>query len=180
MKMRKVILAMAVTGALAGYAEDSYLYWMIGDDGTDAAIEYNAVQVRAFETAATGDSSGSYLNLYYGNGAAVGDTLISKADATSGLALYAALAASSGPAFSYVVELFNDDVKVGQSESIFFTEAMAQNFVATVMSTGTFPALASWSAGGFSPVPEPTSGVLVLLGAAVLSLRRKSTGECVS
>ena len=168
---------MAVLGAFAASADDSYLYWMVDtDDGTAAKFDYDTVQVRAFETAA-GVDSGSYLTLYYGNGAAVGGTSVGKDLATSGLPFYASLASVMGPSFSYVVELFNDGAKVGQSESLFFTDAMAENYVAFATSTGNLPAMATWMAGGFSAVPEPNSAVLVLLGCAALALRRKKAEE---
>ena len=172
--MRK-LMAMAIVAlcAFAAQADDSYLYWMVNtDDGTAAKFDYDTVQVRAYETAA-GVDSGNYLTLYYGNGAAVGGVAVGGDLAISGLPFYASLASAMGPSFSYVVELFNDGAKVGQSESLLFTEAMAKNYVATVTSTGSFPGMATWSAGGFSAAPEPNSAVLLLLGCAALALRRK-------
>ena len=170
--MKKCFLMMAVLGACAALADDSYLYWMVDtDDGTAAKFDYDTVQVRAFETAA-GVDSGNYLTLYYGNGNEAGMS-VAAGVATAGLPFYASLASAMGPSFSYVVELFNDGAKVGQSESLLFTEAMAKNYVATVTSTGSFPGMATWSAGGFSAAPEPNSAVLLLLGCAALALRRK-------
>ena len=164
---------MVVLGAFAASADDSYLYWMVDTtDGTLAKFDYDTVQVRAFETEA-GVDSGSYLTLYYGNGAAVGGTSVGKDLATAGLPFYASLASVAGPSFSYVVELFNDGTLVGQSESLLFTDAMTKNYVATVTSTGSFPAMASWAAGGFSAVPEPNSAFLLALGFVALALRRK-------
>ena len=177
--MRKLMaMAIVALGVFAASADDSYLYWMVNtDDGTAAKFTYDAVQVRACETA-SGVDSGSYLTLYYGNGAAVGGEGLSvgKDLATSGLSFYASLASAMGSSFSYVVELFHDGAKVGQSESLFFTDAMAENYVAFATSTGTLPAMATWMAGGFSAVPEPNSAVLLLLGCAALALRRKQAG----
>lgn len=172
--MRKLMaMAIVALSAFAASADDSYLYWMVNtDDGTAAKFTYDTVQVRAYETAA-GVDSGSYLTLYYGNGAAVGGTSVGKDLATSGLPFYASLASAMGSSFSYVVELFHDGAKVGQSESLFFTDAMAENYVAFATSTGTLPAMATWMAGGFRVVPEPNSAVLLLLGCAALALRRK-------
>ena len=168
---------MAVLGAFAASADDSYLYWMMNtDDGTAAKFEYDAVQVRAYETAA-GVDSGNYLTLYYGNGNEAG-TSLDAGVATMGLPFYASLASAMGSSFSYVVELFHDGAKVGQSESIFFNDAMAENYVAFATSAGNLPAMGTWMAGGFSAVPEPNSALMLLLGCAVLALRRKSQRNC--
>lgn len=173
--MRMLVLMTMVLGAFAAFADDSYLYWMVDtDDGTAGEISYDSVRVRAFET--DGGVDKGYLTLYYGNGAAVGGDYpnsVGKDLATAGLPFYASLASVAGSSFSYVVELFNDGALVGQSESLLFTDAMAQNYVATVTSTGTFPAMASWAAGGYSSVPEPNSALLIVLGCAALALRRK-------
>ena len=175
--MRKLMaMAIVALGAFAVRAEDSYLYWMIDTtDGRAEKITYDAVQVRAFETSAGVDSAGTYLTLYYGNGNEAGMS-VSPGAATSGLALYASLASSAGSAYSYVVELFHDGTKVGQSTSLVFTEAMAQSFVSTMTPTGGFPGLSVWAAGSFGAVPEPNSALLVLVGCALLGLRRKRIG----
>jgi len=154
--------------AFAALGDDSYLYWMIGDDETEASFTYNTVKVRA----KTEEGASSYLNLYYGNGVAVGGTSVSKDDATSGLPFYASLAGSAGSSYSYVVELFNDSALVGLSSTLLYSDAIANSYVATVTSTGTFPAMATWEAGSFV-VPEPNSAILLLLGCAAMLLKRR-------
>ena len=177
--MRSVLLAMAVMGAFAASAvEESYLYWMIDTtDGTAGQFTYDTVQVRAFETDAGIDSEGTALTLYYGNGNAAGE-YVGAGAATSGLSLYAGLASTSGSSFSYVVELFNDGAKVGRSGPLAFSDAMARSYISTVSSYGGgVPAMGTWSAGGFTAVPEPNSALLLLLGCAALGLRRRKAGE---
>ena len=180
--MRSILLAMAVMGAFAATAvEESYLYWMIDTtDGTAAQFTYDSVQVRAFETAAGIDSEGTALTLYYGNGnvAAGEPSYVSDVAATSGLSLYAGLASTSGSSFSYVVELFNDGAKVGRSGPLAFSDAMAKSYISTVSSYGGgVPAMGTWSAGGFTAVPEPNSALLLILGCAALGLRRRKARE---
>ena len=177
--MRSVLLAMAVMGAFAASAvEESYLYWMIDTtDGTAGQFTYDQVQVRAFETDAGIDSEGTALTLYYGNGNAAGK-YVGAGAATSGLSLYAGLASTSGSSFSYVVELFNDGAKVGRSGPLAFSDAMARSYISTVSSYGGgVPAMGTWSAGGFTAVPEPNSALLLILGCAALGLRRRKAKE---
>lgn len=177
--MRSILLAMAVMGAFAASAvEESYLYWMIDTtDGTAGQFTYDTVQIRAFETAAGIDSEGTALTLYYGNGNAAGE-YVGAGAATSGLSLYAGLASTSGSSFSYVVELFNDGAKVGRSGPLAFSDAMAKSYISTVSSYGGgVPAMGTWSAGGFTAVPEPNSALLLILGCAALGLRRRKAGE---
>ena len=179
--MKGILFALAMMGAFAASAvEESYLYWMIDTtDETLGQITYDTVQVRAYETTADGlAAEGTPLTLYYGNGnvAAGEPSSVSWTAATAGMALYASLASYSG-GYSYVVELFNEGAKVGRSESLTFTQAVAENFIATVSAHGTIPAMAPWAAGGFTAVPEPNSALLLLLGCAALGLRRKKAKE---
>ena len=174
--MMGVVLAGVLGAFSASAADESFLYWMVNtSDGTAGKIEYDTVQVRAFKTD-DGVDSGSALTLYYGNGSAypVGEAgkFVSADDAAAGLPFYASLADSYGSSYSYVVELFNDSVKVGESAPLLYTEAMAKN-IAYVTSAGTIPASAVWSAGGFTAVPEPNSALLVILGCVALALRRR-------
>ena len=178
--MRSILLAMAVMGAFAASAvEESYLYWMI--DTTDETLNqftYNKVMVCAYETTADGlEAEGTPLTLYYGNGNAAGE-YVGAGAATSGLSLYAGLASTSGSSFSYVVELFNDGAKVGRSGPLAFSDAMAKSYISTVSSYGGgVPAMGTWSAGGFTAVPEPNSALLLILGCAALGLRRRKARE---
>ena len=171
---RLTMIALALTLAHAASAEESYLYWMVGEDAA-GDIQYDAVAVSAF----TGDdvASGSLLTLYYGNGNPVGGTLVDGDSATSGLPLYASLGILMGENYSYVVELFLGNELVGQSEALGYASATSAGNIATATSAGSLPGLATWSPASFRSVPEPTSALLALLGFAALALRRKKAGE---
>ena len=167
--MRKLMMmAIAALCAHAASAEDSYLYWMVGEDAAKD-FTYDAVAVSAF----TGDDAGSLLTLYYGNGNPVDGKKLAWDSNYSGLPLYASLTGVADSSYSYVVELFNDSVKVGQSASLLYTDAMARNYVELMTTAGTLPVMSTWSAGGFTAVPEPNSAMLVILGCAALALRRR-------
>ena len=167
---RLMTFALALTLAHAASAEDSYLYWMVGEDAA-GGIQYDAVAVSAF----TGDDAGSLLTLYYGNGNPVVESdgkFVGKDSATSGLPLYASLGNLMGENYSYVVELFLGNELVGQSEVLGYASAMSAGNIATATSAGSLPGLATWSPASFRSVPEPTSALLALLGFAALALRR--------
>ena len=171
--MMGVVLAGVLGAFSVSAADESFLYWMVDtSDGTADKITYDSVQVRAFKTDDGVDSPGSVLTLYYGNAIEAG-TYVSAEDAIAGLPFYASLATSYGSSYSYVVELFNDSVKVGQSATLLYTDAMARNYVELMTTAGTLPVMSTWSAGGFTAVPEPNSAMLVILGCVALALRRR-------
>lgn len=170
--MMGVVLAGVLGAFSVSAADESFLYWMVDTDAT-TDFTYNKVQVRAFETAAGIDSEGSVLTLYYGNAIEAG-TSVSADDVAGGLPFYASLADSYTEGYSYVIELFNDSVKVGRSDTpLAYTTAAAQGYIAQMTSAGTLPAMSTWMAGGFTAVPEPNSAMLVILGCAALALRRR-------
>ena len=171
---KTMMMGMILAGVLGAFsvsaADESYLYWMVDTDATKD-FTYDAVKVCAYT--GTDVDSGSALTLYYGNGNVAGDSVSkTKVDAAGGLPFYASLATAYGSSYSYVVELFYGDAKVGQSDPLLYTDAMA-NYVQTTMLAGTIPASAVWSAGSFTAVPEPNSALLVILGCAALALRRR-------
>lgn len=170
--MMGVVLAGVLGAFSASAADESFLYWMVDtSDGTADKITYDSVQVRAFKTDDGVDSPGSVLTLYYGNAIEAG-TYVSAEDAIA-LPFYASLATSYTDGYSYVIELFNDSVKVGRSDPLAYTTAAAQEYIVQMTSAGTIPGSAVWSAGGFTAVPEPNSAMLVILGCVALALRRR-------
>lgn len=163
--MKKAFLAMAILGAMAASAADSYLYWMVGDD----APSYSYARVRDLA-----DSSESgYLTLYdSGYQALSGGTKADKTTITEaqewGDSLLAGLL-STDLTKSYIVELYNERGNfVAQSSAI--TGSALANYIA---SGSMAPAMGgAWAASSFA-IPEPSSGLLMLVGCAVLGLRRR-------
>ena len=161
--MKKAVVVAALLGAMVASAEDSYLYWMVGN----LAPEYDVAKVRDSTT-------GTYLNLYdeYLNAFSPA-TQVSATDVLDasehGENLYASLAnlsASDLAKASFIVELFNDGNFVGQSEAIPYSSTYVY------YGGSSTPPATAWAASGFA-VPEPNSGVLLLIGCAVLGLRRR-------
>lgn len=174
MKALKAIAAIAVAAsALSASADvDSYLYWMVGDADTGANVTYDTTYVSGggsvdYDYAMIKISGeDSYLTLYNTEGSLGTDILDKGVTAAAGF--------SSSPAFSsFLVELYaerpegEDDVMVGWT-TLPYSTAMA-NYVyrdpTAAGSTGVFTVS--------QVIPEPTSGLLLLLGLSGLALRRR-------
>ncbi len=158
--MKKALLLVGLLGATTAFAEDSYLYWMVGDP---TPASYTVARVRDTAT-------DRYLTVYDDTGS-IGED-VSKAIIDSyktyapGEGLYASLAsASSSPASSFIVELWSGDTFVAQS--------LPQQYLSQYITPGGIaPAATVWAASSFA-IPEPNSAMLMLVGMAALGLRRR-------
>lgn len=165
--MKNFLSALLISGALMASADDSYLYWMIGDTYPYSASDYTTVRVKATDTS----DDVSYLYLYGPGGDALNAQTVSStainALKSDGQALYAKLA-SDKTYSSFVVELLNGSDFVAQSDTLSYSQALAQ-FITTNNSIS-LPTM--WAATSFA-IPEPNSAMLMLVGMAVLGLRRR-------
>jgi len=167
--MKKTLIRSCLSVALALCAQAAmaeYLYFLVGDE-SGAAPTYNDAQV-AYSYATvkmTGaDSESSYLSLYEGG-----------ATEPSGVAM---MAGSTDPAYAmlpndyanystFLFELW--DATNGRVAWQRYSLASASSDGHIVGGTGQGTAL-----NVTTVVPEPAGGVLVLLGMAVLAMRRKT------
>lgn len=172
--MKKLIALCAVALSLGAFADDSYLYWMVGEelswtveDGQTAPTEYNTVRIGVIT--ASDQWQRGYLTMYTSDGQSASSADISSGWASSG---YAALGGYASEGYSYYIELLNDNEFVGRSTD--YLSYSAAKDLLTSLSDQINPASA-WSVTSFTtaPVPEPTSGMLLLFGLAGLALRRK-------
>jgi len=163
--MKRLFSVLAIFWATAAVAEDSWLYWMLGDTSGQT---YNKVTVRGF---ADGDSTGDQLLLYYDSATplSTGDYVDGSnlnAMKSFGVGLYAKLATS--PTYSsFIIELWNDSSFVAQSETL--SAAMAAAHIETGNSLAQ---MAAWAPVSYA-IPEPNSAMLLLVGCAALALRRR-------
>ena len=157
--MKKALFVAALIGSMVASADtDSYLYWMIGS----GAPSYKYAKVRAI------DNTTTWLNNYYdfgtdSIGTEVSDTVIASQAAWDD-GIWAGVDSSALPS-SIVIELYNDSGFVAQSVLSGLDGYIYKGGTGTPVST---PAMATSFA-----IPEPSSGLLMLVGFAVLGLRRR-------
>ena len=169
MKRFALIIVSVAAAVLAGRATaaDAYLYFMVSDaqfkSGQEADFDYATVRF---------EDSDSYLSLYNTGGTAAGtkvssDGHNSTAMAELGFGYYAGFSGNAS-ALTFLVELWesgNDGTLVAY-----------QTFAGSEIMEHIF---GSANAGGSSPltvtavVPEPSCGILLLLGLSAIALRRK-------
>lgn len=161
-------------------AEESYLYWMIDPDAISLLGNRWSVTPAdnmTVKVMATDGSSGEALLLYYG-GESAGSPGVSQVTGTAvefnrsagNVGFYASLGKYFGDGYSYYVEIFNSGNSVMTTESISYNEAVSGGYVANFNAGQGLSGMAiPWMA----PAPEPNSALLLLLGCAVLGLKRK-------
>ena len=160
------ILSVLLTLAAVGAARADYLYWMI--DGSSLELEGESFGDYAFARVKDLQSD-TWLSVYDGTGSKTSATAADKATVTSGPMLWGDFdTASSSPDRTFLFELYNDDREVVAWQTVplsLLVDNIGSNFR---------PAFVPYVLT--SVVPEPTGGMLVLIGAAMLALRRRH--EC--
>ena len=170
MKRFVLFLAFAVAG-LALSAEEAYslLYWMVEEDPS-AAIPFEYAHVVAVKEG----EAAQYLRLYDADSGQVmqstDQAAIDGGHATPATYGYLPGEVAAWSGYSFFIELLNDDGGVLGTSKQFprSYSSLESSIIKTISDQPTV-----WRQSSFEAVPEPTSGLLMLLGVAVLSLRRK-------
>lgn len=162
--MKHLLFGLVVAAAVAVHAEDSYLYWMVGD----TSYEYDSANLIA-------STSGSWSWTERANFVGSASSADIAAAKGFGDGIYSSIASYSGDSYTYFIELIEGSKVVAYS-----TTGLAYKDVSSYLSSLTQfdPGASSlWTASSFAtaPIPEPTSGIMLLLGVAVLALRRRRT-----
>ena len=161
--MKKLILSLALLSS-AVVSADSYLYWMV-----DTSSDYAYARILT--------PTDNYLTIYdqgfdYAYNEAGGASGVSKSTVTdfanNDEGFFASLNGIDVASSTFIIELYNDSGKF-ISQSTLSGSAAAQYVYKG--GTSAVPATA-WSASSFA-IPEPSSGLLMLVGCAVLGLRRR-------
>ncbi len=178
--MKKAIFVLPIV-LIALSSDAAYLNWQVGSLGEDySGYNISAASVKAKDSdgnvydvtsyyAASDDSGwGTYTQLQGAPNALTQYVADLGAYATEGYSYYVELTTDQGTLYSDEIEWSNDS----NSDYVKYTQA------ATTTAQLTTPeAVNVWHSGGtdgYSPVPEPTSAILMLFGAAVLGLKRKN------
>ncbi len=200
--VRIALFAMLAHGGPALAAEDYVLWFMVDDtaeiDG-DNILDYNDSNTPGINAArlhVTGDGVNTYLNLAYlsengqsleyfsaEDGAPAIATqlvLIDEESCSTGWTLGSLLKSGTGTGsfaqFRFAVELGYVDLKTAEWTAIASSEAdysEVQSHITAVENSIVATQVTAWTPTAFTSVPEPTGGLLVLVGAAILSLKRK-------
>lgn len=180
--MKKILFSFALILA-AAVAYGDLLYWQVDPDsnGVQSGQDYANFAFATIKVSNDNGKTSTYLMNYAAPGSAPG-VAINK-DAITATGFYADLSGyypSTTPEYSYVIELLDSSgnilansgwAKLSDVEDTYISKSNFNNEW-TAMTTalpGGYPN--GWLPG--AAVPEPTSGLLMLLGAAMLGLRRR-------
>ncbi|MBQ3806709.1 MAG: PEP-CTERM sorting domain-containing protein [Kiritimatiellae bacterium] len=154
--MKKIIAILAVGFSLALHAD--YLYWMVNTaDATDGGFNtYTSVRLNDGNTTIDRYDFGavSDLTTYQEGG---------------GYFTYA-ITGSYTDSTSFFVELYNGEKWVAESAKLTYAELVSRG---SIFKGGLQPANITPANFGSYAVPEPTSGLLFLVGGMLLGLKRR-------
>lgn len=170
--MKQFILGLSLVAALIVRADDSYLYWLVDNDSS--MYKYDTVKVAAVNQS----WDVNYLTLTTENFDELGTSISQKSvgeAADLGFGFYAkVLQEYASDSYSFFVELWNGDEVVANSGTGKSWSSVQDMIYRNAMNMGTGETWTT-STSTFQPgaIPEPTSGMMVLLGMAALALRRR-------
>ena len=152
--MKKLIFILAIGTAIVANAD--YLYWMVDTDGMDTKYQ-NFTTVVLKSTTTSENLQSRTLNYetaadYYDN------------------RYYYTYSGTLDNSASYFVELYNGDTWLAESGKLTYTQLFNNG---SIFTGGLQPANITPANFGSYAVPEPTSGLLFLIGGMLLGLKRR-------
>ena len=188
--MKTILFTIAVVAASLGVHAE-YLYWQVKSE--DLAPDFTSANGARVFASDDGGVTRNYLNIGYADYdsgfQSIGYAVQVPVNDTSLLAEFDSSTYGSGTSYAFYIELINySDTYLSNTATPAYNDAgtpfrgqsaegqsYAQLHQSGYVGTDLSPInLAVWNGGSYSPVPEPTSAMLVLFGLAGLALRRRA------
>ena len=170
-----VFLCAMTIGVSCAHATEEVIWWQVQEDpdvttfhpeGTEKASDLGASEARIRA------SDGNYLDLF------IDPQELQSLEIPMEDGGWFALLPSDAASLSFMVELGNweNGQWVGLAHSQSYTYAqLASHIIHDWSGPNAIPAMDAWVADNYV-VPEPSSGILLLIGGGLLALRRKRRG----
>lgn len=180
MKMRHFLLTLLMLAVSMTAARADYLYWQL--DATEiadfsSAANYAVVHFvnesgndSTLTSRDGGDPIPTESGFTYDNGMHIAN------EALLDYAVNIDVSAFSGAAGYFYIELVNYDSASGTAKSIATSEHATYASLSDAISGSLGNIPTAWTGGQFYPVPEPTAGLLAMLGLGIAALRRRRRG----
>ena len=183
MKKLMILAVSACAAMLTATAEENFLYWMVDvNDKTDYSFSYATIKAvnsngttsdylsfygsDASTSIGTKSASTAYLSYIDNNGTGANTGTQTSGGAFTGIDGYVGS--------TFLVELWADSSTDGSASTRVAWGNLAYSLLKDSVSTGLNQSGATaYTVTGSQLIPEPTSGLLALLGFAALALRRK-------
>ena len=177
--MKKLmVLAILACAAFTASAEDSFLYWMVNVGSTEDYY-FNYATIKAENKSGI---TSDYLSLYGDRAEPLGTKLCAanygdngnfNPGPTTGYGAFAGVGAY-GIGSRFLVELWRDGSTASDpANRVAFGWLSSDAVKNSIFAAGDLSGALPFTVGSTMLVPEPTGGLLTLLGLAVLALRRK-------
>lgn len=171
-----LVMAFAIAGTALTARAEYYLWFKVDQSGQQDPVQFDYAQVAYRTSSSEGYSSYLVTPTAYADGKfypaewnSLKDRISTDADQSG------RLDAAEPGSYQFRVELFNES-ESGEGEMLAFSEAKSFSELQGMGCFGSKDALSQdkfWTVQSFTAVPEPTSGLLLLLGVAGLALRRR-------
>ena len=173
--MKKILFILAVS--LAFFAKADYIYWMVDSPTSGKDISGNTTDFDWSKAVISVQDNGNiYANSSYSEGMGVGTLTKGQAVEFGKADSYAWTSIGNPNAYTgkyLLIELFADDDSWMAGYSSAASSLEQYIFSDNSMSPMPSAAFGMLSAGATYAVPEPTSGLLFIIGGVLLGLKRR-------